>query len=262
LTNIEFSRFFEVQKYLTLSGHMWGGYWLLASGEWWKSIPPDLQAVITRNASTYTDRMRRDVMKLNDTLIGKLHTQGMEVIDKPDRASMKAKLGEFYGRWKTEFGADRLGPCSKATPATRLGLDGRVRNCVACKFWTCSGKRCCSRPAWLAGRLESDPRFLRCPARSRRWCRSSACSRLLGRDGSGRSRARHRIRRCKLFVLVCRGGDEQNALQAGRSARSKPRVPLLVDESRARTRHHPLACSWVAIHSRRMDRRACSSSRS
>ena len=60
--------------------------------------------MITRNASTYTDRQRRDVMKLNDTLIGKLHTQGMEVIDKPDRASMKAKLGEFYSRWKSEFG--------------------------------------------------------------------------------------------------------------------------------------------------------------
>jgi tripartite ATP-independent transporter DctP family solute receptor len=105
LANIEFARFFEVQKYLTLSGHMWGGYWLLAGGEWWKGIPPDLQAVITRNASTYTDRQRRDVMKLNDTLIGKLRSQGMEVIEKPDRASMKAKLGEFYGRWKTEFGA-------------------------------------------------------------------------------------------------------------------------------------------------------------
>jgi tripartite ATP-independent transporter DctP family solute receptor len=105
LANIEFARFFEVQKYLTLSAHMWGGYWLLAGGEWWKAIPPDLQAVITRNASIFTDRQRRDVMKLNDSLIGKLHTQGMEVIDKPDRASMKAKLGEFYGRWKVEFGA-------------------------------------------------------------------------------------------------------------------------------------------------------------
>jgi TRAP-type C4-dicarboxylate transport system substrate-binding protein len=44
-------------------------------------------------------------MKLNDNLIGKLRSQGMEVIEKPDRASMKAKLGEFYGRWKGEFGA-------------------------------------------------------------------------------------------------------------------------------------------------------------
>lgn len=105
LANIEFARFFEVQKYLTLSGHMWGGYWLLAGGEWWKGIPSDLQAAITRNASTYTDRQRRDVMKLNDNLIGKLRSQGMEVIEKPDRASMKAKLGEFYGRWKGEFGA-------------------------------------------------------------------------------------------------------------------------------------------------------------
>jgi len=31
LANIEFSRFFEVQKYLTLSGHMWGR--LLAAGQ-------------------------------------------------------------------------------------------------------------------------------------------------------------------------------------------------------------------------------------
>jgi tripartite ATP-independent transporter DctP family solute receptor len=104
LANIEFARFFEVQKYLTLSGHMWGGYWLLASGDWWKSLPADVQAIVSRNAVTYGERQRRDVDKLNDTLIAKLRTQGMEVIDKPDRASMKAKLPEFYKRWKAEFG--------------------------------------------------------------------------------------------------------------------------------------------------------------
>ncbi len=32
LANIEFGRFYEVQKYLTMSAHMWGGYWLLANG--------------------------------------------------------------------------------------------------------------------------------------------------------------------------------------------------------------------------------------
>jgi tripartite ATP-independent transporter DctP family solute receptor len=104
LANIEFARFFEVQKYLTLSGHMWGGYWLLAGGDWWKSMPPDLQAIITRNASTFTDRQRRDVDKLNDSLVGTLRSQGMEVIDKPDKAGMKAKLPDFYKRWKAEFG--------------------------------------------------------------------------------------------------------------------------------------------------------------
>jgi len=117
LANIEFARFFEVQKYLSMSSHMWGGYWLLAENEWWSKIPADAQAIITRNASTITDRQRRDIMKLNDSLVGKLQSQGMTVntLGAADRAGMKAKLSDYYKRWKAEFG-DTPGDCSKATP--------------------------------------------------------------------------------------------------------------------------------------------------
>ncbi len=106
LANIEFGRFYEVQKYLTLSAHMWGGYWLIANGDFWNSMPADLQAIVTRNASTYTDRQRRDVMKLNDSLVGKLQSQGMTV-NTPDRNSMKAKLAAsgYYKTTRDEFGA-------------------------------------------------------------------------------------------------------------------------------------------------------------
>lgn len=107
LANIEFGRFFEVQKYLSLSSHMWGGYWLLSNNEWWKGIPADLQATIAKTASTITDRQRKDVMKLNDSLIGKLKSQGMEVntLTSSERDAMKAKLSDYYKRWKAEFGA-------------------------------------------------------------------------------------------------------------------------------------------------------------
>ncbi|MEA2720076.1 MAG: hypothetical protein QOJ39_1940 [Candidatus Eremiobacteraeota bacterium] len=107
LANIEFARFFEVQKNLSLSGHMWGGYWLLAENEWWNKLPADLQAVVTRNASTVTDRQRSNVIKLNDTLIGKLKSQGMAVNDlsTADRTTMRAKLPDYYKRWKSEFGS-------------------------------------------------------------------------------------------------------------------------------------------------------------
>ncbi len=106
LANIEFARFFEVQKNLSLSSHMWGGYWLLAEAEWWNKLPGDVQGVVTRNASKFTDRQRIDVMKLNDTLIGKLTSQGMAVntLSPADRATMKAKLSDYYKRWKAEFG--------------------------------------------------------------------------------------------------------------------------------------------------------------
>ncbi len=106
LANIEFARFYEVQKNLSLSSHMWGGYWLLAENEWWNKIPADLQAIVTRNASTITDRQRKDVMKLNDNLVGKLRSQGMSVneLSAADRGTMKAKLPDYYKRWKAEFG--------------------------------------------------------------------------------------------------------------------------------------------------------------
>jgi TRAP-type transport system periplasmic protein len=106
LANIEFARFFEVQKNLSLSSHMWGGYWLLAESEWFNKLPGDIQGVVTRNASRITDRQRSDVMKLNDSLIGKLQSQGMTVnrLTEADRASMKAKLADYYRRWKGEFG--------------------------------------------------------------------------------------------------------------------------------------------------------------
>ncbi|HZO94611.1 MAG TPA: TRAP transporter substrate-binding protein [Candidatus Baltobacteraceae bacterium] len=105
LANIEFSRFYEVQKYLTLSSHMWGGYWLIANDAWWKSMPPDIQGIVTKNASIYTDRQRRDVMKLNDSLVGKLQSQGMTV-NTPDRASMQKKLvaSGYYKTTRDEFG--------------------------------------------------------------------------------------------------------------------------------------------------------------
>ncbi|HEY6236083.1 MAG TPA: TRAP transporter substrate-binding protein [Candidatus Elarobacter sp.] len=106
LANIEFARFYEVQKNLSLSSHMWGGYWLLAESNWFNKLPADVQGIVTKNASRITDRQRTDVMKLNDTLIGKLQSQGMAVntLSVADRASMKAKLPDYYKRWKAEFG--------------------------------------------------------------------------------------------------------------------------------------------------------------
>jgi tripartite ATP-independent transporter DctP family solute receptor len=106
LANIEFARFYEVQKNLSLSSHMWGGYWLLAESDWFNKLPSDVQGIVTRNASRITDRQRADVMKLNDSLIGKLKSQGMTVNDlsAADRATMRAKLGDYYKHWKAEFG--------------------------------------------------------------------------------------------------------------------------------------------------------------
>jgi tripartite ATP-independent transporter DctP family solute receptor len=103
LLNIEVARFFEVQKYVSMTSHMWSGYWLLSSAEVWKGLPPDIQAVVTKNAEIYGLRQRASVMALNDSLVGKLRSQGM-TINTPDRAPMRAHLGDFYKSMKSAFG--------------------------------------------------------------------------------------------------------------------------------------------------------------
>ena len=47
---ISFDRFAEVQKYLSVTNHMWDGYWLLANDDAWKNLPPDMKAVVSKHA--------------------------------------------------------------------------------------------------------------------------------------------------------------------------------------------------------------------
>ena len=102
-SNIETGRLYEVQKYLSATNHLWGGYWLLANADVWKSLPSDLQGVVERNAAKYALLDRRDTVTLNQTLSDKLVAQGM-VLNKPDQASFRAKLGPFYAQCKSDFG--------------------------------------------------------------------------------------------------------------------------------------------------------------
>ncbi len=103
VANIMINRFYEVQKYLSLSSHMWGGYWLIMNGDDWKALPPDLQAVVARNASVTAAKQRAAVVAMNGTLTGTLQSKGM-VVNDVDRAGMRAQLGGFYKTWKGELG--------------------------------------------------------------------------------------------------------------------------------------------------------------
>jgi tripartite ATP-independent transporter DctP family solute receptor len=101
---IESSKFYEVQKYLSVTNHLWAGWWLLASPGAWNALPPDIQAIVRHNAEKYALLERRAVDVLNNALADKLQRQGL-AFNVADAASIKAKLGDFYQRWRTTFGA-------------------------------------------------------------------------------------------------------------------------------------------------------------
>lgn len=103
LVVIEFNRLWEVQRYVSVTNHMWSGFNLLANLAAWKAIPQDVRVVIERTAAQYAIRQRRDTDALNAALAERLARRGM-VFNEADAASFRRRLGPFYARWKTVFG--------------------------------------------------------------------------------------------------------------------------------------------------------------
>ncbi len=107
LSIIQIAKLYEVQKYCSMTGHMWDGQWVLANGKMWASLPPDLQAVVARNISEAVVKQREDMAKLNDTVEADLKSKGL-IFNSPDKTPFRAALTKagFYEEWKTKFGPD------------------------------------------------------------------------------------------------------------------------------------------------------------
>ncbi len=107
LSIIEIAKLFEVQKYCSLTNHMWDGFWMLANGKAWAGLPKDLQEIVARNWNEAALKQRDDIRKLNESLQGKLESQGM-VFNKPDADAFRAVLKQagFYTEWKGKYGPE------------------------------------------------------------------------------------------------------------------------------------------------------------
>ena len=102
---IEQQKFYEVQKYISLSNHIWSGYWTLMNVDAWKRLPADVQRIFARELNAATLRARNDNRILNESVADKLRRRGMQ-INPVQVAGFKAKLvdSKYYDRWKAEFG--------------------------------------------------------------------------------------------------------------------------------------------------------------
>jgi TRAP-type transport system periplasmic protein len=92
----------EVQTYLSLTGHWWSGFTLLVHGAAWSALPADIKWVIERNVEAFAKRQRADIEKVNAEGEAVLAERGMTV-NRADTASIRARLGGFYTRWKMKF---------------------------------------------------------------------------------------------------------------------------------------------------------------
>ena len=102
---IDQQKFYEVQKYVAMSEHIWSGYWTLFNPDVWKKLGKGNQDIISREMAASTLQARNDNVNLNKSVRDKLTRRGMTFTD-VDKNSFKQKLiaAKYYERWKAEFG--------------------------------------------------------------------------------------------------------------------------------------------------------------
>ena len=116
LTIIENGKLYEVQKYLSLTSHVWTGFWFLGNATLWNALPQDVQSIITQNIDEAVVGQRKLSEASNGSLLAKLKSQGMQA-NSPERAPFKQKLAQagFYADWRAKFGPAAWSTLEKTT---------------------------------------------------------------------------------------------------------------------------------------------------
>ncbi|MBE9636993.1 DctP family TRAP transporter solute-binding subunit [Salipiger mangrovisoli] len=79
LSIIYSSSFYEVQKYVSLTGHVWGAATLVLSKPVWEKLSPEDQDIVQAAALEWGEKQRQMVADSDAEMIAKLEEHGMEV---------------------------------------------------------------------------------------------------------------------------------------------------------------------------------------
>lgn len=105
LAIIATARLYEVQKYCSLTNHVWDAYWILGNRKAFERLPKDIQEVVKRELDKAATDERADIAALSVSLRGDLAAKGVQVIE-PDKKAFKDALakGTFYKDLRSKFG--------------------------------------------------------------------------------------------------------------------------------------------------------------
>jgi tripartite ATP-independent transporter DctP family solute receptor len=105
LAIISTAKLYEVQKFCSLTNHMWDGFWFLANRRAWEKLPEDVRSIVAKNINAAGVKERDDVAKLNAGLQQELAGKGL-TFNQPNVTPFRDKLRSagFYSEWKGKYG--------------------------------------------------------------------------------------------------------------------------------------------------------------
>jgi TRAP-type transport system periplasmic protein len=104
---IYFNKFYEVQKHLALTRHIYNNMIHTVSAAAWARLTPGQQAIFREESTSAGELMRKLIADQEDDQIKKIEAAGM-VVTRPDLAPFRALMGPAYERIAAYAGADNV----------------------------------------------------------------------------------------------------------------------------------------------------------
>lgn len=101
------SAFYEVQKYLSLSGHIWGSALLCVNSSVWNKLSDEDKATVEKLAMKWRDKEREQIMAQEQDFLKKLTEKGME-INEVDKAAFKEAVQPVWQEYEPVFGKELM----------------------------------------------------------------------------------------------------------------------------------------------------------
>jgi C4-dicarboxylate-binding protein DctP len=120
-SNILTQRFYEVQKYLTVSYHGRLTYALIVNKKFWDGLPEDVRAPLARAVKESTDFFNNMAAKDNTDALEKIKASGkvdVHVLTPEERRAWIAKLMPVHTEMQSRFGKDFIDKIYKASGFT------------------------------------------------------------------------------------------------------------------------------------------------
>jgi len=102
------SKFSQVQKHLSLTGHVYSPAVLILSPRIWDKLTEPERKVFVEAAQKAAVAQRRKVNEDEANGIAQLRKEGMQVVDHVDGESFRKAVAPAYASYAKEFGADKI----------------------------------------------------------------------------------------------------------------------------------------------------------
>jgi len=102
------SKFYEVQKYMTVTNHVYSPWIVTVSKKWWDQLSKDEQKVLQDAAKTSRDFERKDTREEASKAMADLKAKGMQIneLSPAEAARMRDKLTRVYATVAADVGME------------------------------------------------------------------------------------------------------------------------------------------------------------